>query len=137
MDINKVFGLFEEQDSNENSVTKLDLTDSPAMWIGMFKKLIINYKVFSQQLINMFSLVEPPLDISDIKRASSYMVYTRAFDYISKINIENQNHIECLKLYSDENLKQSISVSLQYYESLEEYEKCAVLKKIQDIITLS
>jgi hypothetical protein len=137
MDINKVFGLFEEQDSNENSVTKLDLTDSPAMWIGMFKKLITNYKVFSQQLINMFSLVEPPLDISDIKRASSYMVYTRAFDYISKINIENESHVECLKLYSDENLKQSISVSLQYYESLEEYEKCAVLKKIQDIITLS
>jgi hypothetical protein len=137
MDINKVFGLFEEQDSNENSVTKLDLTDSPTMWIGMFKKLITNYKVFSQQLINMFSLVEPPLDISDIKRASSYMVYTRAFDYISKINIENESHVECLKLYSDENLKQSISVSLQYYESLEEYEKCAVLKKIQDIITLS
>lgn len=137
MDINKVFGLFEEQDSNENSVTKLDLTDSPVMWIGMFKKLIINYKVFSQQLINMFSLIEPPLDISDIKRASSYMVYTRAFDYISKINTENQNHIECLKLYSDENLKQSISISLHYYESLEEYEKCAVLKKIQDVITLS
>lgn len=137
MDINKVFDLFEEKDSINNPTTKLDLTESPVMWIGMFKKLVMNYKVFSQQLINMFTLVEPPLDINDIKRASSYMVYTRAFDYISKLDITNPIHIECLKMYSDDKLRQSITISLHYYESLEEYEKCAVLKKIQDVMSLS
>lgn len=137
MDINKVFDLFEEKDSINNPTTKLDLTESPVMWIGMFKKLVMNYKVFSQQLISMFSSVEPPLDIDDIKKASSYMVYTRAFDYISKLDISNPTHIECLKMYSDDKLKQSINISLHYYESLEEYEKCAVLKKIQDVMFLS
>ncbi len=137
MDINKVFDLFEEKDSINNPTTKLDLTESPVMWIGMFKKLVMNYKVFSQQLISMFSSVEPPLDIDDIKKASSYMVYTRAFDYISKLDITNPIHIECLKMYSDDKLKQSINISLHYYESLEEYEKCAVLKKIQDVMSLS
>jgi hypothetical protein len=137
MDINKVFDLFEEKDSINNPTTKLDLTESPVMWIGMFKKLVMNYKVFSQQLISMFSSVEPPLDIDDIKKASSYMVYTRAFDYISKLDISNPTHIECLKMYSDDKLKQSINISLHYYESLEEYEKCAVLKKIQDVMSLS
>jgi hypothetical protein len=137
MDINKVFDLFEEKDSINNPTTKLDLTESPVMWIGMFKKLVMNYKVFSQQLISMFSSVEPPLDIDDIKKASSYMVYTRAFDYISKLDITNPIHLECLKMYSDDKLKQSINISLHYYESLEEYEKCAVLKKIQDVMSLS
>ena len=136
MDIDKVFNLFDEKDSIKNPTTKLDLTESPIMWIGMFKKLVMNYKVFSQQLINMFSSVDPPLDTDDIKKASSYMVYTRAFDYISKLDITNSSHIECLKMYSDNELKQSINISLYYYESLEEYEKCAVLKKIQDMISL-
>jgi len=137
MDINKVFSLFEEKDSIDNPTTKLDLTESPVMWIGMFKKLIVNYKTFSQQLINMFSSVEPPLDLNDIKRASGYMVYTRAFDYISKLDMTNPTHVECLKIYSDSQLEQSINMSLHYYESLEEYEKCAVLKKIQDVLSLS
>ena len=135
MDVNKVFNLFEEQDSNENSVTKLDLTESPVMWIGMFKKLITNYKVFSQQLINLFSQVDPPLDIDDIKNASGYMIYTRAFDYISKLDLTNSVHIECLKIYVDDKLKQSLELSLRFYETREEYEKCSVLKNIQDHIS--
>lgn len=135
MDVNKVFNLFEEQDSNENTVTKLDLTESPVMWIGMFKKLITNYKVFSHQLINLFSQVDPPLDIDDIKNASGYMIYTRAFDYISKLDLTNSVHIECLKIYTDEKLKQSLELSLRFYETREEYEKCSVLKNIQDRIS--
>ena len=136
MDIDKVFNLFDEKDSIKNPTTKLDLTESPIMWIGMFKKLVMNYKVFSQQLINMFSSVDRPLDTDHIKKASTYMVYTRAFAYISKLDITNSSHIDCLKMYSDNELKQSINISLYYYESLEEYEKCAVLKKIQDMISL-
>jgi len=132
MDVNKIFEFFKSE--GETNETTQVVLEGPVLWIGMFKKLIINYNVFSKQLINMFSQIEPPLDTTEIENASGYMVYMRAFDYISRIDTSDEKHIECLKLYSDKYLEQSLKNSIRYYENIEEYEKCAVLKKINDII---
>jgi hypothetical protein len=107
------------------------------MWIGMFKKLIANYEIFTKQIIMFFRMSDQDLDIDDIERASSYIVYTRAYDNLSKINPENLIHIEALKIYSDKPFKITLKKALDYYENIEEYEKCVFLKKIQDIINLS
>jgi hypothetical protein len=84
-----------------------------------------------------FRTTNQDLNMDDIEQASSYMVYTRAYDSLSKIDPENPLHIEALKLYSDKPFKTALKNALEYYENIEEYEKCAFLKKIQDVITFS
>jgi hypothetical protein len=135
MDINKIFETFKFEDE-VNETTQV-VFDGPIMWVGMFKKLITNYDVFVKQIITIFRLSNQDLDIDDIERASSYMVYTRAYDNLSKIDYKNPIHIEVLKIYSDKSFKIALKNILEYYESTEEYEKCVFLKKIQDIIISS
>ena len=135
MDINKIFETFKPEDE-VNETTQV-VFEGPIMWIGMFKKLIANYEIFTKQIIMFFRTSNQDLDIDDIERASSYMVYTRAYDNLSKIDPEYPMHIEALKLYSDKPFSIALKNALEYYENIEEYEKCIFLKKIQDIITSS
>jgi hypothetical protein len=135
MDINKIFENFKPED--EINETTQVVFEGPIMWIGMFKKLIANYEIFTKQIIIFFRMSNQDLDIDDIERASSYMVYTRAYDNLTKIDPDNLIHLEALKLYSDKSFKIALKNALEYYERIEEYEKCAFLKKIQDVVVLS
>ena len=57
MDLNKIFklfGSFDKEEEPKEVVTQVDLSESPMMWIGMFKKMIINYETFVKQLIQFF-----------------------------------------------------------------------------------
>lgn len=135
MDINKIFEVFKPEDE-VNETTQV-VFEGPIMWIGMFKKLIANYEIFTKQIIMFFRMSNQDLDMDDIERASSYMVYTRAYDSLSKLDTKNIIHLEALRLYSDKPFKVALKSALEYYESIEEYEKCAFLKKIQDVILSS
>ena len=135
MDINKIFETFKPEDETKD--TTQVVLDGPIMWIGMFKKLITNYEIFTKQIIMFFRMSNQDLDMDDVERASSYMVYTRAYDNLSKVDPENPVHIEALKLYSDKPFKVALKSALEYYENIEEYEKCAFLKRIQDVIISS
>ena len=128
MDINKIFENFKPEDE-VNETTQVVL-DGPIMWIGMFKKLIVNYEIFTKQIIMFFRMSNQDLDMDDIERASSYMVYTRAYDNLTKLDLEDSIHLEALKLYSDESFRTALRNALKYFESIEEYEKCASLKKV-------
>jgi hypothetical protein len=65
------------------------------------------------------------------------MVYNKAYNNISKLDITHTTHLDCIKLYSDDVFKKTLEVALLYFESIEEYEKCIFLKQIQDIVNIS
>jgi len=133
MSIDDIFNLFKSPEEENETTTQVDMSEHPIIWMGMFKKLIINYKVFSKQMIEFFESSDPKLDTDDIKLAGGIMVFARAMSYISKIDTTNQMHRDCLILYSDEYFLKALSLSLSHFEDLEEYENCALLKKIQDV----
>ena len=133
MNINKIFSLFSSSEEPEKKVNDIDLSNSPTVWIGMFKKLILNYETFSKQMIQFFKLSDPPLDTDEIEKASSYMVYERAYEQLSKLDLTNQSHLDSIYLYSDDTFKMTLHSALNYYEGEEEYEKCAFIKQILDI----
>jgi len=135
MDINKIFNLFNFKDEEpEEPTPNVELSDSPIVWIGMFKKLIINYETFTKQLVMFFGKSELSLDVDELDRISKFMVYERAYNNICQLDLNNQMHIDCLKLYADETFIGTLSLALIYYVDIEEYEKCAFIKQIQDII---
>lgn len=133
MSIDDIFNLFKSPEEEIETITQVDMSNHPIVWMGMFKKLIINYKVFSKQMIEFFESSDPKLDIGDIKLAGGMMVFIRAMDHISKIDTTNQLHRDCIILYSDKQFLKALSSALTHFESLEEYENCALLKRIQDI----
>jgi hypothetical protein len=137
MNINKIFSLFKSPEEPEETISQIDLSESPVMWIGMFKKLITNYEVFAKQLIKFLGDTNPDLDVIEIERASGYMVYDKAYNNLIKLDPTNQMHLDSIKLYSDDVFKKTLDTALIYFENIEEYERCMFLKQIQDIVNLS
>ena len=137
MNINKIFSLFKSPEEPEETISQIDLSESPVIWIGMFKRLITNYEVFAKQLIKFLGDTNPDLDVVEVERASSYMVYDKAYNHLFKLDTTNETHLDCIKLYSDDVFKKTLDAALIYFESVEEYERCIFLKQIQDIVNLS
>ena len=133
MNINKIFSLFKSPEEPEEVISQIDLSESPVMWIGMFKKLITNYEVFAKQLIKFLGDANQDLDVVEVEKASSYMVYDKAYNHLAKLDLTNKTHLDSLQLFSDETFSFVLDKALLYFESVEEYEKCLFLKQIQDL----
>ena len=94
--------------------------------------MITNYETFAKQLIQFFKSSEPSLDMEEVERASSYMVYDKAYNHLAKLDLTNTTHLDSLQLLSDETFDFVLNKALLYFESVEEYEKCLFLKQVQD-----
>ena len=141
MDVNKIFGLFnnEEPESLPEKARMADellnYKDHPLFWVGMFKKLIHNHKTFNTKVMNFFSRLEDEeLDLYDVEQAGEFVVYNRAWFWISKINPQDRICQEAILHYSDEFLDTYLKFAISYFQEFEEYEKCAHLKKILDLV---
>jgi hypothetical protein len=140
VDINKIFGLF-NNDEPESLQEKARIADEllnykehPLFWVGMFKKLIHNHKNFNHQILGFFSKMDEELDLYDVEQAGEFVVYNRAWYWISKINTQDRICQEAILHYADDYLLTYIRFAISYFEDFEEYEKCAHLKKIQNIL---
>ena len=143
MDVNKIFDLFNSKEPNslkeKSQAADILITDyknHPLFWVGMFKKLIYNHNVFRDQLLTFFENLDEGLDQVDIDRAGEFVVFTRAYDYITKVNPDKLTHQEALYHFSDLHLKTALELAINYFQEHEEYEKCAHLKKNLEFIKL-
>jgi hypothetical protein len=142
VDVNKIFGLFNEDenpkynsDNNQDMSYLLeDYKQHPMFWVGMFKKLIYNHKVFNAKILKSFKDLDGELDMNDVENAGEFIMYNRAWYWINKIDIKESLHQNALTHYADEVLLTYTKVIILYFQELEEYEKCAHLKKIQDFL---
>ena len=140
VDADKIFGLFdgEEPESLPEKAKMadalLDFKEHPLFWVGMFKKLIHNHKTFNRKVMNFFSQMDEELDLYDVEQAGEFVVYNRAWFWISKIDIQVSSHQDALLHYADEYLLTYVKFAISYFEEFEEYEKCAQLVKIQNIL---
>lgn len=144
MDPNKIFSLFDYTEaSKEEVVDKQKLITNyknhPLFWIGMFKKLI-SYKnsfkrkgmVFFTELNTVLTYNQNKLNLEEISHAGEYMVYIRSWEWISKIDINNDIHRDSLIYMCEPSLISYIGELILFFESYEEYEKCMFLKNIQN-----
>ena len=147
MDIDKIFGSFNSSSNswgwnprsfNYSDARTLPTIDEnhPRYFIKMFKKLIVNHLGDSKKLINFFGSADASLPIEEIEKFGEIMVYGRAYTFIKKIDIEDSYHAKILKEENSPLLVEAYDMALQFYESEEEYEKCALLKKQLDFVNL-
>ena len=100
----------------------------------MFTKLILNHFVFHDKLEKFLKKEEPSYDVESTREASEFVVFNRAWSYINQINPEEESVENAVLTFNKKLLSKAINSSLSYFESLEEYEKCAHIHKFQSIL---
>jgi hypothetical protein len=133
MDIEKIFDLFDTPDEPKKQVI-MDISEHPAFWIGMFRKIIMNHSNFNSAQLSVFKTAFPNMDINDIKNAGEFIIYTRSYDFLKRLDIERELDLEVLKNNSTLELDIALKLSLSYFESTEEYEKCSHIIKVLTIV---
>lgn len=138
MNLGGIFALFgfNEEDKEDKKLKKeLEaFKETPHFKIKMFIKMVMNGISFKKQIVGFFSKTDEDLDIVGINEVGDFMMYNRAFYWISECNIRKKVWKEALTLNACEELLFCVKISIKYFENIEEYEKCAFLIKIQKFI---
>ena len=142
MDVDRIFSIFNDSKGFDEIDSEKELSyllenykEHPLFWVGMFKKLIHNHKVFNKGVVSFFSkMKDDELNLYDIEQAGEFIVYSRAWFWVSKLNTSDRICQDALLYYADEYLKTYLKSSISYWEETEEYEKCAHLKKLIDFL---
>jgi len=138
MDLNKIFGEFKKGVGAEDRQYNIGiLDDNPVVLIGMFKKIIVNNVFFNKKIGKLFNYKEVSFTKQDLAKASEFIVYHRAWYYISNINLSREMDLDAIKALSDKDFKKALENTMEFFENIEEYERCAFLKKIHEKVVLS
>lgn len=135
LDMDNIFSLFSssEDSSGVDDKVYMNFKDSPQYFIGMYKKLILNNLNFNKKIVKFFKDSNSDLDSDEMSEAGEWVTYNRAWHYIQKIDLGNEDHISSLKKHTDEYFETTIKLGINFFEEQEQYERCALLKKIEDI----
>lgn len=138
IDPKKIFSLFDRVNEDTPLIEKAEIAsqlsqvrDSPAFKLGMFKKLIFNHLSFNKSLINLVKRADEDFDVDDVKNASEYIVYVKAWEFIEDFDLKDAESFDILKKYSSQELLTAFKLAINFFQKLEEYEKCAHLHKIE------
>jgi hypothetical protein len=132
MNLNKIFDLFDkEYSANDDTSLLVDFSEHPLFWISGFNKLINNHLFFKQYTVKTFKNISPDINIDELEKAGEELMFRKAWDYIKYVDVNKTFHVECLKLKADEQFIDNLKTSILFFEALEEYEKCALLKNIE------
>tara|TARA_R100000664_G_C2675236_1_gene85575 strand:+ start:77 stop:508 length:432 start_codon:yes stop_codon:yes gene_type:complete len=142
MDKEKIFGLFDKDFDDSLQKDIGDYKKSFHFKIGMFIKVVIYGDKWKNSVVSMFSKANTEFDIEDIDSVGEMMLYTRAWYWISQFELDNKECLDDLKLlldkdsetYNSSDLFISLMRTIKYFEKTEEFEKCAFLVKIRDLL---
>ena len=141
VDIERVFQQFQEDivDKKEGELIVIgkNMRESPILWLGMFKKIVINHVTFIKQIRDFFENEEVGMNVDELDTAGEYVIFHRAWYYISNIDMDNKVDQDAIKLTADDDLLSATKTVLRFFESIEDYEKCSFIKRIQDEVKLS
>jgi hypothetical protein len=134
MNINSIFNLFNNENNDDEASLLVDFSEHPLFWISGFNKVINNHIFFKQYTVKTFQNISPDINIEELEKAGEDLMFRKAWNYIKNFDLDKPFHIECLKLKANDIMVQNLQIAIQFFELLEEYEKCALLKNIEDKI---
>ena len=133
----KIFGLFIEGKEITDEKTKSEIKEfmnGPFAKIGMFVKLIQNHHIFHQKLEKFLKKEQPNYNVESTKEASEFTVYNRAWSYIKYIILEDHDDVNAIINFDNKVFYKALDGAVTFFEQYEEYEKCAFLYTIQEVV---
>ena len=137
IDKNKIFNLFVDGKEITDEKTKKKIRqfmEGPVAKLGMFVKLIQNHQVFHDKLEKFLKHEKPSFNHNTTKEASEYSIFNKSWEYINEIDLSHHDDINAIINFDPKLLFNALNMSIKYFEGVEEYEKCAHLYDIQEIV---
>ena len=132
MDPNKLFDIF--QIGNDEAVYKKHglerAMDSPYVLMGMVLRGVGNYRTMDLMHLKHFGE-----QYKEVRFKVRNQFYNKLFQYLDRIDINKiESRYTITEEFDSDDIFEGLNVLLVYFESREEYEKCAVVKSYQDLL---
>lgn len=131
IDPHTLFSIFEQGDEQvyeENGVQ--DALNNPYVLMGMVLKGLENYSIMDMMYRKRY-----PEQYNEVRDTIKYKYYNRLFKYLSRIEL---NKLEDIYKIGESYNSESVFISLEglkmFFQDIEQYEKCAIIKKYQDLL---
>lgn len=138
MDLKRIFDLFNEDHNNSNkgyydeASLLVDFSEHPLYWISGFNKVIDNHIFFKNYTAKTFKNISPDINLEELEIAGEELMHSKAWDYIKNLDINKAFHLEYIKAKATKEFASNLQLCITFYERFEEYEKCALLKGIEN-----
>ena len=131
LDPHTLFAIFEKGDEEVYKENKVEgLLNNPYVLIGMVVNGVENF-----YFIDSIYTQKDPKRYARVKDNIKYKYFTKVFNYLKRLPLDTLD--ERYGIGEDYELDRSISALndlLYYFESLEEYEKCALIFQYSDLL---
>lgn len=131
MNIERIFELFHSSPQLE----EIKVSHDELSCLKMFIKINQNSEAILMKIAMFFKMADPDMDIEDIIKVGETLKHERAYHWLkmfNEFNIKDWGYIS--KYVEKDELMGYLASHISYWETLEEYEKCAFIKKIFDKI---
>jgi hypothetical protein len=142
MDPDTVFSLFDSEPENRVESPRKEITnlsEHPYVLMGLFTRMILRGEESIQNTIEFLKVInmDSHFDFETNTALSRYMLYTAGFNHLSKLSLEDPFHRDVLLEKAGVDFLNACDKAIQFFQTREEYEKCALIKKFSDFTNFS
>lgn len=131
IDPNTLFSIFEQGDEEiykEHGVE--EHLQNPFVLMGMVLRGIDNF-----HMMDMMYMRQYPSHYKKVRNITKYKYFNKLYSYLLRIDSNSFEDIYKIgETFDTKQTKNGLDILRVYYERLEEYEKCAVIKKYIDLL---
>ena len=134
IDPEKLFSNFELPEQEEGDIFN-ELQKTQTFKLGMFKKIIFNQKNMEDRMDKLLKAMPDLAEKIDFDGdAGEFVTHTRAWAYLKDFDPTSDQSKDAAKIFSDHYTITACDLAIHFWEELESYEKCAHIKKVQDLL---
>ena len=131
LDKNTLFSIFEVGDEEIYKEAGVeDQLKNPFVLMGMVLRGLENFSI-----MDMMYLRTHPKDYKNVREITKYKYYTKLYKYLERIDSNNFDKIyKIADSFGRDETFVGLENLLRYFEKIEQYERCAVIKRYQDLL---
>ena len=131
IDPHTLFSIFEQGDEQvyeENGVQ--GALNNPYVLMGMVLRGLENYSIMDMMYKKRY-----PEQYNEVRDTIKYKYYSKLYKYLSRIQLDKLEDIYKIgESYNSESVFISLEGLKMFFQDIEQYEKCAVIKNYQDLL---
>jgi hypothetical protein len=131
LDKHNLFSIFEQGDEEvyiEHGVE--EILQNPYVLLGMVIRGLENF-----QLMDLMYKRNFPKEYGNIQKSLQYKYYCKLYQYLDRIDSNNFDTKHSIgESFDVDSVNFGLNTLRVYFESIEEYEKCGVIKKYLDLL---
>jgi hypothetical protein len=132
LDKDTLFSIFEQGDEEIYKEYGMEgQLDNPFVLLGMVIRGLENY-----QLMDMMYMKRYPQHYKEVRKITKYKFYNKLYGYLNRIDSKEFSSVYKIgESFNMVKVMSSLEDMLRFYEGIEQYEKCAVIKRYQDLVS--